>query len=118
MSKFFSITALTFLVLLFNTNAHSQQMQLKLAANASKVITNHTLWTLNATCTIQNKDKNRIVVGVLDNKGIVNGRNLSMGQAMSVTVHNHDAIAVSAEPGTKVTLQNMSSDPVQATCST
>ena len=68
--------------------------------------------------TIQTKSQNKIVVSVLDHKGAVNGRNLSIGQVMSVVVHDHDTIAVSAEAGTRVTLQNMGTDPIQASCST
>ena len=118
MPNYFSITGLTFLAIFMCSNAHAQHMDVNLAPNASKVITNHTLWTLNATCTIQTKAQNKIVVSVLDHKGAVNGRNLSIGQVMSVVVHDHDTIAVSAEAGTRVTLQNMGTDPIQASCST
>lgn len=107
------------ITVLFNiSNAYAQQMSLELAPNASKEITNHYGWTLSANCTIQNKEKNKIRVRVLDHKGAVNGRNLEVGQAISVVVHNHDCIAVTAEPGTKITLENLSAESVHATCST
>ena len=118
MPTYFSITALTFLAIAMSSNVHAQHMNVNLAANASKVITNHTLWTLNATCTIQTKAQHKIVVSVLDHNGIINGHNLRIGQVMSVVVHDHDSIAVSAEAGTRVTLQNMGTDPIQASCST
>ncbi len=118
MPNYFSLTALTFLAIFMTSNAHAQHMDLNLAPNASKEITNHYLWTLNATCKIQCKAHNTIVVSVLDHKGVVNGRNLSTGQAVSVVVHDQESIAVSAEPGTRVTLQNMGTDQIQASCST
>lgn len=118
MPHYLSITALTCLAVFMSSNAHAQHMNVNLAPNASKIITNHAPWTLNATCTIQSKTQNKMVVSVLDHNGSVNGRNLSTGQAMSVVVHPHDSIAVSAEAGTRVTLQNMGTDPIQASCST
>lgn len=116
MYNYLSIIALTVLTLA-TPKVYAQQMNLQLAANGSKVVTNHFAWTLNATCVIQTKSKNKIRVSVLDNKGMVNGKNLATGQTTSMVVQNHDTISVSAEPGTKITLQNMGSDPVQATCS-
>lgn len=118
MRKYINIVSLMLAALFNVSNAYAQQMNLALAPNASKVITNHYGWTLSANCTIQNKDKNKIRVSVLDHKGKVNGKNLEVGQGISVVVHNHDNIAVSAEPGTKITLENLSAEPVQATCST
>ena len=118
MPTYLCITALTFLAMMMSSNAHAQHMNVHLEPNGSKIITNHTLWTLNATCTIETKAQHRILVSVLDHQGTVNGRNLTNGQAMWVVVHDKDAIAVSAEPGTRVTLQNMGNDAIQASCST
>ena len=87
---------------------------IKLSPNESKSLTNHALWTLNATCNIQGKSK--ILVSVVENKCKVNGKNLSKGQATSVTVKSHESISVSAEPGTTVSLVNMGSDAVEAVC--
>ena len=117
MRTFLSLTALTFLAIM-NTSVHAQQMNLKLAPNASKVITNSYVWTISATCSIETKGKNKLVVRILENDGAVNGKNLKTGQAMSVVVHNHDSLSVSASPSTKVTLQNKGDDSIQATCST
>ena len=113
------LSALFLTILVFTTsNAYAQQISLNLAPNASKMVTNHYAWTLSATCSIQTKAKNKIRVSVLDNTGSVNGKQLKSGQSTSVVVQNQDSISVSAEPGTQVTLQNMSNDSVQATCST
>lgn len=117
MYNYLSMFAFTIMVLT-SSNAYAQQLSLNLAPNGSKVMTNHFIWKLNATCTVKTKAQNKIRVSVLDNKGTVNGRNLAIGQATSVVVHNHDNISVSAEPGTTVTLENMSDDPIQAVCST
>lgn len=90
---------------------------IKLSGKESKSLINHSLWTLNATCNIQvSKTKSRILVSVTENKGKVNGKNLSKGQATSVSVKNNDNIAVSAEPGTTVNLVNMGDDSVEAVC--
>ena len=106
-------------ILIFATsNGYAQQMSLNLPPNASKIVTNHYGWTLSATCTIQTKAKNKIRVSMLDNTGTVNGKTLAVGQATSIVVQNHDSISVSAEPGTQITLQNLSDDPVQASCAT
>ena len=117
MYHYLSMIALTIMVLT-SSNAYAQQLSLNLAPNGSKVVTNHYGWKLSATCSIQTKTKNTIRVSVVDNNGSVNGKNLTVGQSTSVTVHNHDNISVSAEPGTQVILHNLSDDAVQATCST
>ncbi len=106
------------IMLLATPKVYAQQMSLQLAPNGSRVMTNHFAWTLSATCIIKTKSKNKIRLSVLDNKGAVNGKNLVIGQATSMVVQNQDSISVSAEPGAKITLQNLGADSVQATCST
>lgn len=92
---------------------------IKLSPKESKSLTNHSLWTLNATCNIQGKQtKSKILVSVTENKGQVNGKSLSKGQKTSVNVQNNSSISVSAEPGTTVNLINLGNDPVQAVCYT
>ncbi|MDP3562064.1 MAG: hypothetical protein Q8R83_07805 [Legionellaceae bacterium] len=99
--------------------ANAQTMNLKLAPNQSKTISNSYMWTINATCTIQTNDsKKTLVVNALKNNSQVNGKHLSSGQKTSVTVHNNDNISVSAEPGAQVTIFNSSVDSVVASCST
>ena len=117
MYNYLSIIGFTILTLA-TPKVYAQQMNLQLAPNGSKVVTNHFAWTLSATCVIKTNTKNKIRVGVLDNNGAVNGKHLATGQTTSMVVQNHESISVSAEPGTKVTLQNMSNEPFQATCST
>lgn len=117
MFKTFSIAAISFLSLI-TFQVQAQQVSLNLMPKASKLITNHYAWTLNANCTIQAQQNNKIRVSVLQNKGTVNGRNLSKGQATSLTVHNNQSISVSAEPGARVNLRNMGSAPIHASCST
>lgn len=113
------ISALVLTIMVFTTsNAYAQQISLNLAPNASKIVTNHYGWTLSATCSIQTKTKNKIRVTVQENTGTVNGKKLAIGQSTSVVVKNQDSIMVSAESGTQVTLQNLSNDPIQATCAT
>ncbi len=105
---------LTFI--LMSSTAYAQHV-IKLSPKESKSLTNHALWTLNATCNIQGT-KSKILVSVEENKGKVNGKNLAKGQATSVNVKNNDHISVSAEPGTTVTLVNLGDDSVEAVCFT
>ena len=87
---------------------------IKLSPNESKSLTNHAMWTMNATCNIQGKSKIR--VSVVENTCKVNGKHLTKGQATSVNVKNHENITVSAEPGTTVSLVNMGSTSIEAVC--
>lgn len=92
---------------------------IKLSPQESKSLTNHSLWTLKATCNIQGKQtKSKILFSVTENKGQVNGKSLAKGQKTSVNVKNNSSISVSAEPGTTVNLINLSNDPVEAVCYT
>ena len=92
---------------------------IKLSAQESKSLTNHSPFTLKATCNIQGKEtKSKILFSVTENKGQVNGKNLSKGQKTAVHVKNNSSISVSAEPGTTVNLINLSKDPIAAVCST
>lgn len=117
MFKTFSITVIACLGL-FSFQSYAQQVNLKLTPKASKLITNHYAWTLNATCKIQANQPNKIRVSIIQNTGKVNGRALSQGQATSMIVRNNQNISVSAEPGAKVNLINLGEDTVQASCST
>lgn len=116
MSSYFR-GAVFILVCLFTVHAYAQKM-IKLAPKESKSLTNHYAWTLNATCNVQNDNtKSKIRVSVLNNKGKVNGKSLSQGQATFLTVKNNDQISVSAEPGTSVYLVNVGTSAVAAICS-
>ncbi len=98
--------------------SYAHQVNLTLAPNGSKLLENKYLWVLNATCTIQcHESKNKIMVRVIKNKGTVNGKNLSNGQATSLTVQSNDSISVSAEAGAKVNILNLGHNTVEATCS-
>ena len=100
-----------------NSQAYAQKT-IKLNANESKPLSNNTLWTINATCTIQgnNQTKSKIRISVLKNKGTVNGKNLSTGQATSVTVKNNSSISVSAEAGTQINLINLGGEGLESVC--
>ncbi len=116
MFKSYLIAVLALVVM--SSQAYAQNV-IKLSPNETKSLTNNYLWTLNATCNIQVKQtKSVILVSIMENKGKVNGKNLTKGHATSVTVKNNESITVSAEPGTTVNLVNMGSDSVQAVCST
>jgi hypothetical protein len=111
-----SISSL-FALILMTAQAYAGSV-IKLSPKESKSLTNHSLWTLNATCNIKGgENKNKILVKVTENTGKVNGKNLAKGQATAVHVKNNDHVSVSAEPGTTVNLVNLGDDPVQAVCS-
>jgi hypothetical protein len=112
-----SLTTLLALVLI-TSQAYAGKV-IKLSPKESKSLTNHSVWTVSATCSIKGgENKNKIVVSVTENKGSVNGKNLSKGQKTSVNVKNNDSISVSADPGTTVNLVNLGTDSVEAVCFT
>lgn len=117
----FKMFTLTVIVLFGFLSSHAYaQKTIKLNPNETKLLTNNTLWTLNATCTVQNtkQTKSKIKISVLKNSGKVNGKNLSTGQTTMVTVNNNSSISVSAEAGTQINLMNLSSEGLQAVCYT
>ena len=105
--------SLSFVLMVSQAFAHV----IKLSPQESKSLTNHYAWTLNATCNIQGTvKKGKILVSVVENKGTINGKDLSKGHATSIQLKTHSSISVSAEPGTTVNLVNQSNDPVEADC--
>ncbi len=114
----YQIFTLSFLLVFGLFSTESQSKTLNLSPNESKLMTNSSLWTLNATCTFQNinEHKGKVKITVMKNSGSINGKNLSAGQATSVTVKNNSSVSVSAESGTQINLMNLSSDPIQAVC--
>lgn len=106
------------LLVLLSSEAYGQSMMVKLAPNESRTISNHYLWTMNATCTIEaNASVKKILIRVVKQNGKVNGRTLNTGQSTSVLVHDQDSLSVSADAGAEVNLQNLSHDAVKANCS-
>jgi len=119
--KQFTLGVLTtiFLTTILIQPTHAQNMQISLKAHGSKLIENNYSFSLDATCTIHtDKEKsNTIRLHVVKNSGIVNGRHLSKGQSTSVVVKGQEALSVHASPGSKVNIQNLGNNPIQATCS-
>ena len=106
------------LVALFIQPAQAQSIHLNLAPHGSKLIENHYLFSLDATCIIESSEQNNMIkLHVIENTGTVNGKHLTRGQATSIVVNNQDALSVSAEPGSKVNVLNLSDNTVQANCS-
>lgn len=103
---------------LFSSQSNAQKT-IKLNPKETKQLTNSTLWTLNATCTVQSQDTNKgkIKISLIKNKGSINGKTLSSGQSTLVTVADKNTIHVSAESGTAINLSNLSSKELQAVCS-
>ncbi|WP_298627062.1 hypothetical protein [uncultured Legionella sp.] len=118
MSKIINFTIII-IIGFFCSPGYSQKV-INLSPNESKMMKNGTLWTINATCTIQGTvhNVNKIKISVLKNNGTVNGKALSTGQTTFVTVKNNSSITVSAESGTQINLINLGSEQVQAVCYT
>ncbi len=97
----------------------AQSMELSLAPHGSKLIENNYGFSLDATCTIHTTQEksNTIRLNVVENTGIVNGKHLSKGQSTSVVVKGQKALSVHASPGSKVNIQNLGDNAIQATCS-
>ncbi len=118
MIKILGISMLASIALL-PLRAEAQSMNLNLAPNESKALSNPTPLTINATCTIQTKTgAEKITVNVVKSESHVNGQKLHCGQKKSIHVHNNDSISVSAEPGAEVTIVNQGTNRIQASCST
>lgn len=106
-------------IALLPLSSEVQAMELNIAPKESKVLTNNSLWTLNATCTIQtNQASQKLVVNAIKNESHVNGEKLHCGQKKSIQVRNHEHLSVSAEPGAEVNIVNQGSGAILATCST
>lgn len=106
------------IVLMIFSTVLMAQHTFQLAPKQSKELTNHAFWTINATCNVHGvKNKGKIKISILNNKGKVNGLSLKSGQATSFSVHENQKISVSAEPGTRVNLINLGNDAVRAECS-
>ena len=93
---------------------------INLKPKESKTLTNSSLWTLNATCSMSGgkKSSGTLRIQVLKNKGAINGKSLSSGQSTLLNVANDSQIKVSAEAGTQIHLKNMGADALQAVCGT
>lgn len=96
----------------------AQQLHFKLIPKVSKVVNNNTGATVRATCTIKApQPKNKIMLNVLQSRGVINKKRIQGGHSTALIVRNNDRIVVSAEPGTAVNLLNLGVAPVQAICS-
>lgn len=98
------------------SQVHAKHVDVMLAPNATKTVTNHYAWAVNATCNIQCDKQQKIKISVLNNDGSVNGEPLKEGHSKKVIVHGQEAIKVSAQPGTTVSLKNLGTGPVNASC--
>lgn len=106
-------------LLLCSQAIQAQNMSLDLQPKQNKVLSNSTLWTIHATCQIKTSSGKK-TIKIKGNKdgSQVNGKELSVGQATSLTIYSENTVEVTAEPGAQVTISNMSDEPVKAVCST
>lgn len=113
------ILSTTILVAMLIQPARAQSMELSLAPHGSKLIENTYGFALHATCMIHSdkKNSNTLRLNVVEKTGVVNGKHLTKGQSTSVVVRGQKALSVHANPGSKVNIQNLSDNAIQATCS-
>lgn len=118
MSKYINLSI--FLIIGFVCSQGHAQKTISLSPNETKLLTNNTLWKVNATCTIQGSPQthSKIRISVLKNTGTINGKNVATGQATMVTVQNNSSISVSAESGAQINLINLGTEGLQAVCNT
>lgn len=109
-----------FIIIGYYCSQSNAQKTIKLSPNETKLLSNNTLWTLNATCVVQSSHQtdNKIKINVIKNSGVVNGKKLSVGQGTLIHIKNNSSVAVSAEVGTQINLINLGSEELLAVCST
>lgn len=102
---------------LFFSQANAKTINL--SPNETKVLSNNSMWTLNATCVVHSSQpkNSKIKVYVVKNSGIINGKKLTSGHGTFLRVKNNSSVSVSAESGTQINLINLGSDQLQANCS-
>ena len=84
-----------------------------------ETLVNYWFWSIKATCVVTGEDpSNDIYAVVLNKQGTINGKPLSMGQDLLMTVHPGDKLFITAESGAKVELTNRGEHTVIAHCST
>lgn len=97
---------------------NAQNMNLDLKPNQDRVLNNSTLWTIHATCKIHGgTNKKTIKIKGTTNGSQINGKQIAVGKATSLTMYTDKTVDVIAEPGAQVTISNMSSEPLTAVCS-
>lgn len=84
----------------------------------SHVFTNAFPWLLKANCEITSDDnvKNSMQVTMLKKFGTLNDMPLTLGDSMSMDLHNKDKFSITAATGAKVELKNTGEGVIKATC--
>lgn len=113
----FMLLLITFLTI-FNTN--TQAMNIQLAPQESKSLSNPTPITIHAHCAIKTNhtQDTHIMIHVMKHHSCINGIALRSGQKKSLRIHHDDHITVVAEPGSEVSIINQGRSNIQASCST
>ncbi|KTD61481.1 hypothetical protein [Legionella shakespearei] len=80
-------------------------------------IDNPLFWQLDTLCTIDIKDPEIRLTGVMKRKnGEINGWVLKQGESISVVVKNKDVMHIIADVGARVEITNQGQSVVVATC--
>lgn len=84
-----------------------------------ELLTNYTIFKINASCTIQTSPGDHIIhIRDINRKGSINGEELEKGDEINVVVHNNDQLTLTAQSGAQVEFTNRSSTPIKALCKT
>ncbi|MFC3909349.1 hypothetical protein ACFORL_09730 [Legionella dresdenensis] len=84
-----------------------------------EVLTNFTLWTINAECTINTEDDADIIhVRALNRSGEIDNIKLKTNEELDVLVRNNQVLKLKAESAAKVELVNNGEHVLVATCKT
>lgn len=100
-----------------------QEMQLgseinyTLEANTPLILSNPYLWTINATCIIQNKeDNNFLAFKVINYQCSLNNKVLFAGESRTIRLHPNETLYISALPGSEVELLNIGKQAIITKC--
>lgn len=99
--------------------AAGMSLSYELPVNVPQVFVNPLLWSIKATCVVNEADENHdLDVSGLSRNSTINGSPLTQGQVITLCIRTGDAIQIYAPPAAKVELTNRGSSVIKARCST
>lgn len=99
--------------------APSLSIEYELAPNTPIVLTNYTIFTINALCNIETSDESNLIhAKVLKRSGELNGTVINTGDELDLTVHQGDKLSLTAKSAAQVELTNKGPHMVKALCKT
>ncbi len=98
--------------------ASPNSIDFSFAPNQAQVFTNAFPWVVKATCQITCDDNvyNQMQAKILKKNGTLNKMPLSIGDTMTLDIHNGDTFEISASSAAKVELKNTGVGHITASC--